>query len=83
MNQTIKQYAKTIAILGAGAVGGALLTLGIAVSAQGLGAGGDNKMAYKEIRAFSNVFGAVKRFYVEPVDDKSYSAARFLACWLT
>ena len=58
---------KAIGLVVAGAFAGALLTVNFSAVAQ------RDTMAplpYEEMRAFSDVFGAIKTGYVEPVDDK-------------
>jgi carboxyl-terminal processing protease len=54
-------------LIGAGAVAGVLVSLGISAYAFRDSRG---PIPLEEIRAFTDVFGAVKANYVEPVDDK-------------
>jgi carboxyl-terminal processing protease len=59
--------ARSVALIGAGAVAGVLVSLGISAYAFRDSRG---PIPLEEIRAFTDVFGAVKANYVEPVDDK-------------
>ena len=54
-------------LLGVGAVAGAILSLGITAMAQR-----DTRgiLPLDELRQFSDVFGAIKAYYVEPVEDR-------------
>jgi C-terminal processing protease CtpA/Prc len=58
---------KPLALVTAGAVAGILISLGVTAVAQR-----DPRTALplEDLRQFSDVFGAIKAFYVEPVDDK-------------
>ncbi|MFM1989277.1 MAG: hypothetical protein RJA99_2234 [Pseudomonadota bacterium] len=58
---------KPLALVTAGAVAGVLISLGITAVAQR-----DSRSALplEDLRQFSDVFGAIKAFYVEPVEDK-------------
>jgi carboxyl-terminal processing protease len=59
--------ARSVALIGVGAVAGVLVSLGISAYAFRDSRG---PIPLEEIRAFTDVFGAVKANYVEPVDDK-------------
>lgn len=61
---------KSASLIAAGAAGGALLTVGITAFALTI-----TDETQNELRTFSNVFGAVRKFYVEPVSDKKLTAA--------
>ena len=54
-------------LLGVGAIAGAILSLGITAMAQR-----DTRgiLPLDELRQFSDVFGAIKAYYVEPVEDR-------------
>jgi carboxyl-terminal processing protease len=58
---------RSIVLIGVGAVAGVLVSLGISAYAFRDSRG---PIPLEEIRAFTDVFGAVKANYVEPVDDK-------------
>jgi carboxyl-terminal processing protease len=62
---------KHIGLISAGAVGGVFLSLGLTAVAQRFERG---PLPVEEIRSFSEVFGAVKNNYVEPVEDKKLIA---------
>jgi carboxyl-terminal processing protease len=59
--------ARSFALIGVGAVAGVMISLGISAYAFRDARG---PIPLEEIRAFTDVFGAVKAHYVEPVDDK-------------
>jgi carboxyl-terminal processing protease len=59
--------ARSFALIGIGAVAGVMVSLGISAYAFRDARG---PIPLEEIRAFTDVFGAVKAHYVEPVDDK-------------
>ena len=59
--------ARTVGLIGVGVVAGVLVSLGISAYAFRDSRG---PIPLEEIRAFTDVFGAVKANYVEPVDDK-------------
>jgi carboxyl-terminal processing protease len=59
--------ARSFALIGVGAVAGVLVSVGISAYAFRDTRG---PIPLEEIRAFTDVFGAVKANYVEPVDDK-------------
>jgi carboxyl-terminal processing protease len=67
----MKPWIKNIALLSSGAIGGVMLTVGMTAYSF-MGDGG--KFPAEELAAFSRVYGAVKRFYVEPVEDKKLVA---------
>jgi carboxyl-terminal processing protease len=58
---------KPFGLLGVGALAGALVSLGITAMAQR-----DSRaiLPLDELRQFSDVFGAIKAYYVEPVEDR-------------
>jgi carboxyl-terminal processing protease len=58
---------KPLALVTAGAVAGVLISLGITAVAQ---RDARSALPLDELRQFSDVFGAIKAFYVEPVEDK-------------
>ena len=58
---------KPLALVTAGAVAGVLISLGITAVAQ---RDARSALPLEELRQFSDVFGAIKAFYVEPVEDK-------------
>jgi carboxyl-terminal processing protease len=66
----MKTWLKSIGLVAAGLVGGAMLTVGITAYAFM----GESKFPTEDLAAFSRVYGAVKRFYVEPVEDKKLVA---------
>ena len=59
--------ARSFALIGVGAVAGVLVSVGISAYAFRDTRG---PIPLEEIRSFTDVFGAVKANYVEPVDDK-------------
>lgn len=63
----MKSKIKSVGLVTLGAVAGVLISLQISAVAQR-----DNKLnlPYEEIRQFTDVFGAIKANYVEPVEDK-------------
>jgi carboxyl-terminal processing protease len=63
-------WLKNIGLVAAGLLGGAMLTVGITAYAFM----GDSKFPSEDLAAFSRVYGAIKRFYVEPVEDKKLVA---------
>ncbi|MCZ8340301.1 MAG: S41 family peptidase [Burkholderiaceae bacterium] len=58
---------KPLALVTAGAVAGVLISLGITAVAQ---RDARASLPLEELRQLSDVFGAIKAFYVEPVEDK-------------
>ena len=58
---------RSVGLIGTGAIAGVLVSLGISAYAFRDTRG---QIPLEEIRQFSEVFGAVKQNYVEPVDDK-------------
>jgi carboxyl-terminal processing protease len=58
---------RSVGLIGTGAVAGVLVSLGISAYAFRDSRG---QIPLEEIRQFTEVFGAVKQNYVEPVDDK-------------
>jgi len=63
----MKTSFKPVALVIAGAVAGVLVSLGITAVAQ---RDARTSLPLDELRQFSDVFGAIKAFYVEPVEDK-------------
>ncbi len=61
------QKLRTISLISVGVVAGVCISLGVNVSAQR-----DNRqpLPLEELRQFTDVFGAIKSNYVEPVEDK-------------
>ena len=59
---------KTVGLVSVGIVAGVLLSLGITATAQR--AAGPGPLPVEELRQFTNAFGAIKRSYVEPVEDR-------------
>ena len=66
----MKQAIRFITVLAIGVVFGASLTIGHSVSA-GRAEGGGSELPLQELRAFAEVFGRIKKDYVEPADDKT------------
>jgi carboxyl-terminal processing protease len=66
-----KPWIKNVLLIGTGAVGGVMLTIGVAAYSF---MGDDGKFPAEEFTAFSRVYGTIKRFYVEPVEDKKLIA---------
>jgi len=60
------RYIKSAALVTTGLIAGVALTLQLSATAQ---QGGSN-LPLDELRTLSNVFGQIKRDYVEPVEDK-------------
>jgi carboxyl-terminal processing protease len=58
---------KPLGLVTAGAVAGVLISLGITAVAQ---RDARSALPLEDLRQFSDVFGAIKAFYVEPVEDK-------------
>jgi carboxyl-terminal processing protease len=58
---------KPLALVTAGAVAGVLISLGVTAVAQ---RDARSSLPLEDLRQFSDVFGAIKAFYVEPVEDK-------------
>jgi carboxyl-terminal processing protease len=67
----MKWNVRSMSLVGAGAMGGLLISLGLTALAQRTDRG---PLPLEEIRSFTDVFGAVKANYVEPVDDKKLIA---------
>jgi carboxyl-terminal processing protease len=63
----MKTKVKSVALVTAGAVAGILVSVGISAVAQ---RDVRTTLPLEELRQFSDVFGAIKAFYVEPVEDK-------------
>jgi carboxyl-terminal processing protease len=63
----MKTKLKPLALVTAGAVAGVLISLGITAVAQ---RDARSTLPLEDLRQFSDVFGAIKAFYVEPVEDK-------------
>ena len=61
----MRQSVKNILFIGLGAIAGIAITLQLSATAQQNGA-----LPLDELRLLSNVFGQIKREYVEPVEDK-------------
>jgi carboxyl-terminal processing protease len=62
----MKSWLKSIGLVASGLIGGAMLTVGITAYAFM----GDGKFPSEDLAAISRVYYAVKKFYVEPVEDK-------------
>ncbi|HRH06567.1 MAG TPA: peptidase S41, partial [Burkholderiaceae bacterium] len=60
------QKLKTVGLLAAGALAGALATMSVQTMARGALA----PLPLEELRQLSSVFGLIKSDYVEPVDEK-------------
>jgi len=60
---------KTIGLVSAGVLAGVLLSLGITATAQ-RSADRRSPLPVEELRQFTDVFGAIKNNYVEPVEDR-------------
>jgi carboxyl-terminal processing protease len=63
----MKTKFKPLALVTAGAVAGVLISLGVTAVAQ---RDARSSLPLEDLRQFSDVFGAIKAFYVEPVEDK-------------
>ncbi len=63
-------WLKNIGLVAAGLLGGALLTVGVTAYAFM----GDSKFPTADLATFSRVYGAIKQYYVEPVEDKKLVA---------
>ena len=63
MNTKLKQFG----LIGVGAVAGVLVSLGLTAVAQ---RDARSPLPLEELKAFSDVFGAIKANYVEPVEDR-------------
>ena len=63
----MKPKFKPLALVTAGAVAGILVSLGVTAVAQ---RDARSALPLDELRQFSDVFGAIKAFYVEPVEDR-------------
>jgi carboxyl-terminal processing protease len=63
----MKSKLKPLALVTAGAVAGLLISLGVTAVAQ---RDARTSLPLDDLRQFSDVFGAIKAFYVEPVPDK-------------
>jgi len=64
MTPTLKKFG----LVAAGAVAGVLVSVGLSAVAQRDSR--PNNLPLDELRQFSDVFGAIKSYYVEPVEDK-------------
>jgi carboxyl-terminal processing protease len=64
---SMKTQMKSFALVTAGAVAGVLISVGITAVAQ---RDVRSTLPLEDLRQFSDVFGAIKAFYVEPVDDR-------------
>ena len=62
----MSNWMKNTALIAAGLVGGVLLTVGVTASAFM----GSEKFPAESLQTFTRVFAAIKRNYVEPVEDK-------------
>jgi len=60
------KYIKSAALVTTGLIAGVALTLQLSATAQQ----GSSNLPLDELRTLSNVFGQIKRDYVEPVEDK-------------
>lgn len=65
----MRKSLKNIGLISTGVLAGVLLSLGITATAQ-RAADGRAPLPIDEIRQFTDVFGAIKSSYVEPVEDK-------------
>jgi len=65
----MRKSLKNIGLISTGVLAGVLLSLGITATAQRAG-DARTPLPIDEIRQFTDVFGAIKSSYVEPVDDK-------------
>jgi carboxyl-terminal processing protease len=65
----MRKSLKNIGLISTGVFAGVLLSLGITATAQ-RASEGRAPLPIDEIRQFTDVFGAIKSSYVEPVDDK-------------
>jgi carboxyl-terminal processing protease len=63
----MKRTLKPFALVTAGAVAGVLISLGVTAVAQ---RDVRSALPLEDLRQFSDVFGAIKTFYVEPVEDR-------------
>lgn len=63
----MKPKLKSLALVTAGAVAGVLVSVGITAVAQ---RDVRTTLPLEDLRQFSDVFGAIKAFYVEPVEDR-------------
>ncbi len=63
----MKGKLKTVGLLSAGAIAGVLISLGLTAVAQ---REQRSPLPLDELRQFSEVFGAIKSHYVEPVEDR-------------
>ena len=63
----MKSKLKPLALVTAGAVAGVLISIGVSAVAQ---RDVRTSLPLEDLRQFSDVFGAIKAFYVEPVEDK-------------
>lgn len=66
----MKPWIKNLSLIAAGLLGGSLLTVGLTAYAF-IGGG---KFPSEELASFSNVYYAVRKLYVEPVEDKKLVA---------
>ena len=62
----MRQLFRNIALIGIGLVAGIAATIQLSATAQQ----GTNTLPLDELRTLSNVFGQIKREYVEPIEDK-------------
>lgn len=65
----MRKSLKNIGLISTGVLAGVLLSLGITATAQ-RASDARSPLPIDEIRQFTDVFGAIKTSYVEPVDDK-------------
>src|ERR1700754_1894265 len=65
----MRKSLKNIGLISTGVLAGVLLSLGITATAQ-RASEARAPLPIDEIRQFTDVFGAIKSSYVEPVDDK-------------
>ena len=65
----MRKSLKNIGLISTGVLAGVLLSLGITATAQ-RSSDARSPLPIDEIRQFTDVFGAIKSSYVEPVDDK-------------
>ena len=62
----MRQLLRNIVLIGIGLVAGIAATIQLSATAQQ----GANTLPLDELRTLSNVFGQIKREYVEPIEDK-------------
>jgi carboxyl-terminal processing protease len=68
-NEILKQTVKQIGLTAVGVLAGLMLSLHFSAHANDNNVGGE-PLPVEELRAFADVFNAIKRDYVEPVEDR-------------